>query len=516
MADTDTSTATPPAAPPPTMGDSAAGITALNKQYQPQLGAAEQATLDYMKQGSADRAPLTADVNRQEAALSGQLAKAPAPDKEPDAPDLKFKKVSFGALLGTIAAGLVAGRAAKTGPMLTAAASLNALVAANNTGEQNRIAAAEKDYDAQLKKVDRHNADMRQQFDDITNLMKTNVTMAKDRLDTFNAAYTDGLSIHTQQAKSLQQAYTVALHGVQAQLDAQSQLENVKDSHARLGLERERLEKEGWDTYTDKGNGDAPFRMNKDTGAAVDMRGKPYTPIKPMKMGTANSGAASAVSQRFNDRIVSAAALATADAGNLMQLPLSSSSGLLGQGHTGSIFDASKNALAQSMTPQDDQTYKVMATGLQRNLSQIESAGLAPSGSLTNMMESAIANPGDTGMTKLHRFAQIRQIVDVGLDALKSDPTLSDLQRQKADELVESIHKSIPFTHADLIKFDAEGRGDETFGQYSQRVLGNDLKAAPKPPAPALDEWLKQVRPLNPGVSDADLTAHYKATHGDQ
>lgn len=513
----DTQTATPaPAAPPPSMGDTAAGISALTKQYQPQLQAADQATLDYMKQGAADRAPISADVQAQQQLLSQALAKPPTPEKTPDSPDLKFKKVSLGALVGTVVAGLIMGRAAKTGPMLTAAGSLNALVAAHNSGEQDRIAAAKEDYDEKLKAVDRHNQDMRQQFSDITDLMKTNVTMAKDRLDMFNAQYTDGLNQHFQQAKSLQGAYKVALDGMTSQLNAQDQLERVADQHEHLAIDRKTLElnqqkaaKEGWEPYVDKGNNNKPFRWNAETNEMQDLDGKPYKAINPSKVPS-GAGGASAVSQRFNNRIVSAAALATNDAVNLMQMPMTASSGLLGGTHTGSMFDATKTALAQKMTPQNDQVYKVMATGIQRNLSQIESAGLAPSGSLTAQMETAIANPGDDGITKLHRFAQIRQIVDTGMDALLSDPTVSDQQRQYAQKLTERIDKAIPFTHEDLINFSSAAKDDETFSQYAKRTLGKDVKL----PAAVPHDWLDRARTANPDYTDEELMESWEAKHG--
>jgi len=91
-------------------------------------------------------------------------------------------------------------------------------------------------------------------------------------------------------------------------------------------------------------------------------------------------------------------------------------SGWLGRPEKGSILDASKSGLVNAMTSQEVQDYQTMVTGIQRNLAAIEAAGLAPSGSLTHMMDAVVIQPGQSNLTKLRKMAQIRQIVEKGTE----------------------------------------------------------------------------------------------------
>lgn len=144
---------------------------------------------------------------------------------------------------------------------------------------------------------------------------------------------------------------------------------------------------------------------------------------------------------------------AAKDLANVVQLPLTASTGFFGGRKQGSgLLDAGKEVLANTVTGQEAQSYNAMATGFQRSLAQIESAGLMPSGSLTHQMDAVLFKEGDTNLTKMHKLAQTRQIVEAGMEVIESNPRVSPEEKVKTKNILESIRKSVPFTHSDLIK----------------------------------------------------------------
>ena len=155
----------------------------------------------------------------------------------------------------------------------------------------------------------------------------------------------------------------------------------------------------------------------------------------------------------YVQRMMMGANQASKDLANVVQLPLTATSGVFGGRKQGpGLFDAGKEVLANKATGQEAQAYNAMATGFQRSLAQIESAGLMPSGALTHQMDAVLFKEGDTNLTKMHKLAQTRQIVEAGMEVIEANPRVSPEEKAKVKTVLESIRKSVPFTHSDLIK----------------------------------------------------------------
>ena len=158
----------------------------------------------------------------------------------------------------------------------------------------------------------------------------------------------------------------------------------------------------------------------------------------------------------YVQRMMMGANQAAKDLSNVVQLPLTASTGLFGGRRQGAgLLDAGKEVLANKATGQEAQAYNAMATGFQRSLAQIESAGLMPSGSLTHQMDAVLFKEGDTNLTKMHKLAQTRQIVEAGMEVIQANPRVSPSEKEKIKSVLDSIRKSVPFTHSDLISLQA-------------------------------------------------------------
>jgi hypothetical protein len=210
------------------------------------------------------------------------------------------------------------------------------------------------------------------------------------------------------------------------------------------------------------------------------------TELEPIKGGphdpASQHGQMGAREAVFLNRTLTSANEAVRDLENIVRLPTTVSSGIFGGRKQGpGLFDATKEVLANEMTPDEVRSYNIRAAGFHRSLAGIESAGLAPSGQLSNQMDQVIIKQGDTQFNKLEKFAQTRQIVEAGLETTMSNPKLSDDQRTHAQQIIDSIRKAVPFTMADLDKLHGmqEGAPNATLAQViKQNKLNKPTKAA--------------------------------------
>ena len=207
----------------------------------------------------------------------------------------------------------------------------------------------------------------------------------------------------------------------------------------------------------------------KDDGTLEPIKGGPKDPTINLTGGRESV---------YVQRMMMGANQAAKDLSNVVQLPLTASTGFLGGRRQGAgLLDAGKEVLANKATGQDAQAYNAMATGFQRSLAQIESAGLMPSGSLTHQMDAVLFKEGDTNMTKMHKLAQTRQIVEAGMEVINANPRVSPQEKEKINSVLQSIRKSVPFTHSDLIQLQI---AQETNPNASLKDVIGQKGAAPK------------------------------------
>lgn len=199
--------------------------------------------------------------------------------------------------------------------------------------------------------------------------------------------------------------------------------------------------------------------------------------IDRQKATDAQKSAASAAKQQAGlgnrmevmlDRVVRAGNEATAAAQNIMELPVASSTGLFGSAHPGgSLMDSAKSVLANKVTSQDVQTYKTLIAGVRRNLAAIEASGLAPSGSLTETMGAVEIQEGDTYVTKLRKMAELRQIVEKGLEPDLANPRIPDQQKKLIQGIIDKMKQAIPFTQHDVTALEASKNPRTTIGDIA-------------------------------------------------
>jgi exosome complex RNA-binding protein Csl4 len=187
----------------------------------------------------------------------------------------------------------------------------------------------------------------------------------------------------------------------------------------------------------------------------------------------------------FINRVMLAGNEAAQDLKNIVALPISSGTGIFGARKAGTtLLGAGKEALTNQMTSQEVQSYNVMATGFHRSLAAIEAAGLAPTGQLSNQMDSVIFKEGDTNLTKIQKLSQTRQIVEAGLETTLANPKLAPEQRAHIQDILKTLREAVPFTHSDILRLQVAQDTDPNASLSSvMKKMGAPAKAGGVAPA---------------------------------
>lgn len=167
----------------------------------------------------------------------------------------------------------------------------------------------------------------------------------------------------------------------------------------------------------------------------------------------------------FTNRMITSANEAMRGLENVVKLPASTTRGLLGGREQGpSLLQATKETLANNVTTEEAQLYNVMTAGIQRNLASIEAVGLMPSGALTHMMDNVIIKEGDTQLTKASKLAEIRQILEAGMEPILANPKVPKELKDLVTNIQNRVAKAVPFTQDDVISLMGSPDSDKTLG----------------------------------------------------
>lgn len=199
-------------------------------------------------------------------------------------------------------------------------------------------------------------------------------------------------------------------------------------------------------------------------GALRPITGGPHDP------NSTAAGMDSRSSVMFN-RVAASANEAVQALKNIAELPVTTSSGWFGSAQPGhSLMESVKGVLAQKVTSQEAQDYKTMIAGVSRSLSTIETAGLAPNGSITHSMDSITLNEGDSQLTKMRKLAETRQIIEKGLEPNLANPKLAPAQRDLITKIIGDVQQAIPFTQHDITQLQQSKNPNATLLDFARKT----------------------------------------------
>lgn len=239
----------------------------------------------------------------------------------------------------------------------------------------------------------------------------------------------------------------------QGQAQIKQRLEQFKadtQAKAEAGKERGETERERHDVAMEaKGTG-----TGKKAPAGFEWDPDKPDELRPIKGGPKdpNSKPWSGREKIFGERILTSADEAVRAIQNITELPVKASSGWFGTGggQEHGLFSSGKAALTNALAPQDVQDYNTMLAGVKRNLATIESVGLAPSGALTEGFGSLELRQGDSQLTKLRKLAEMRQVVEAGLEPQLADSAIPDQIKDLMRHIQGNLEKAVPYTQHDV------------------------------------------------------------------
>ena len=218
--------------------------------------------------------------------------------------------------------------------------------------------------------------------------------------------------------------------------------------------------------------------------------------LRPIKGGPKdpNSKPWSGREKIFGERILTSADEAVRAIQNITELPVKASSGWFGTGggQEHGLFSSGKGALTNTLAPQDVQDYNTMLAGVKRNLATIESVGLAPSGALTEGFGSLELRQGDSNLTKLRKLAEMRQVVEAGLEPQLADSAIPDQIKDLMRHIQGNLEKAVPYTQHDVTTLQRAQKKNPDL--TLEELIGKDKLGAP-PAGPKPDAAGHELAP---------------------
>lgn len=227
---------------------------------------------------------------------------------------------------------------------------------------------------------------------------------------------------------------------------------------------------------------DASLPMSVENPPFVPIPGSPADPNAPAPAGSRESV--------FNERMFLSAAQTIPDVTNLMLLPATANTGVMGIGSRpgDSIVQSSVDALRNTLSGEVVRSFERQAGQLARGLAWMEANGLAPSEAVIQSYKDGYTlRPGDSGFDAMLMFANVRQTVEQMAQVKLANPRIPQVMKQELIKLRDQLRAAIPFLPQDVITLQYGGGRYRTMADVvREKGLGTPgAGAAPGAPAPA-------------------------------
>lgn len=242
----------------------------------------------------------------------------------------------------------------------------------------------------------------------------------------------------------------------------------------------------------------------KDGRGYLDMH---MQPVPAGKVEVQDKKAAGAGRQAETQLIAmrGAANEAVADLTNLVEMPITANLGsFMGVQYQtpDSLAEALRRDVARKLTPQEVNDIGITFSGVGRSLAILEGQGRA-SGlvGLSGQMEKLAPQSGDTPLSIMRRYAQIRQIIERSVENAKASGHASPEAMKLFDKIAEEAKAAVPWTVHDVNQI---AYGDQrSVHTVATQILANrenfrkvQTQTRP-PPSEAVDQLRKNPTPEN-------------------
>lgn len=170
-------------------------------------------------------------------------------------------------------------------------------------------------------------------------------------------------------------------------------------------------------------------------------------------------------------RLMGSAKQATAEIKNLVDLPVTASTGwFAGRKQGTGLLAATKEVLTNTVTSQEVQDFNTSMIGMGRALAGLESGGMQPNQSLQDQFSGLALKEGDTNITKMRKLATMRQDAENALDSAITSPILGKEQKAYAVNLMEELRKAVPWAPADVTRLEHSDNPSATLRDFASHT----------------------------------------------
>ena len=139
-------------------------------------------------------------------------------------------------------------------------------------------------------------------------------------------------------------------------------------------------------------------------------------------------------------------------------------------GPAGSLGEGVRQALANVITPRDEQIMSVLGRGIGRSLASLETAGAATGlMKLSDSMQQNMPAKNDDVATALLKIAEMRQIAEQGIESAMAAPTVGEEQRKLLRAVRDDIQKAVPYTVGDVQEMIQDPDAD-TYQSFAAKI----------------------------------------------
>jgi hypothetical protein len=174
---------------------------------------------------------------------------------------------------------------------------------------------------------------------------------------------------------------------------------------------------------------------------------------------------------------------------NLIELPITATTGVFMGVQTDrpdALGEAVKRSLASRLTSDESKAIMTRFAGISRAMATLEAQGRATGlVGLQRMNEGAVVpQEGDSGITIMGKYAEIRQVVEQNIETVMASPDIAPAQKQLLEKVRKEIKEAVPWTVHDVNQLIAGKGSEESVRAFAARVLGEKHgDATPSTPA---------------------------------
>ena len=205
--------------------------------------------------------------------------------------------------------------------------------------------------------------------------------------------------------------------------------------------------------------------------------------------------AASGREARYADVVAIAGNEASVAINNLVNMPMTVSSGIMGGKSKTSWFNAPIEALKNSVTSEDSQRYNAEIDNVGKYYAKMISGGLPTTkGDADQFSDQFRIKPGDKELTKLTKLAQMRQTFERAAEIKLKSRATPEEQRGMWKDWLAQVKKDIPLTVNDVNKLANESKTGAGKKLISEVLKSSSAKV--KTPEKPVGDWSAEERAL--------------------